>query len=218
MKAFKPFSSVVAPLDRSNIDTDAILPKQYLKSIERNGFGITLFDDWRYLDPGILDGDHATRRKNPDFILNHPSYCASSILLSRKNFGCGSSREHAVWALLEYGFKVIIAESFAEIFSLNADKNGLLLITLPEREIEILCEQALSDARLELNVDLEKQQLKDPLGGEYTFSIDAARKNRFLLGLDDIAIILQHADKISIYEKERCETHPWLFIQHDFND
>jgi 3-isopropylmalate/(R)-2-methylmalate dehydratase small subunit len=211
MEPFKTFSGVVCPLDRSNVDTDAIIPKQFLKSIRRSGFGPNLFDAWRYLDCGEPGQDNAGRPLNPDFVLNDSRYTGASILLARENFGCGSSREHAPWALTDYGFKVIVAPSFAEIFYNNSFKNGLLPIVLPSESVDALFRAASQPQALRLEVNLQAQRLGLPDGTAFEFSIDAFRKHCLLQGLDEIGLTLQHADDISAYEARRRETAPWLF-------
>lgn len=211
MEPFKIFSGIVAPLDRPNVDTDAIIPKQYLKSVKRTGFGPNAFDDWRYLDPGEPGMDHGQRRKNPDFVLNQPPYDQATILLARDNFGCGSSREHAVWALTDFGFKVVIAPSFADIFFNNSFKNGLLPIVLPEDVVDELFRLVESEPGYRLTVDLQQQKIVKADGGEIAFEVDAFRKHCLLNGLDDIGLTLQHADEIRAYEERRKQTAPWLF-------
>ncbi len=213
MEKFKPFSGIVAPLDRANVDTDAIIPKQYLKSIKRSGFGPNLFDDWRYLDAGGPDIDNATRRPNPDFVLNQPPFDRAQILLARENFGCGSSREHAVWALTDFGIKVVIAPSFADIFFNNSFKNGLLPIALDADTVDRLFQAVQAQPGYELTVDLEQQQLRTPEGEALGFDIDAFRKHCLLNGLDDIGLTLQHADEIRAFEQRYFATHPWLAKQ-----
>lgn len=211
MEKFDTFSGIVCPLDRSNVDTDAIIPKQFLKSIKRSGFGPNLFDEWRYLDHGEPGMDNGRRPVNPDFVLNDPRYAGARVLLTRKNFGCGSSREHAPWALEDYGFRVILAPSFADIFFNNCFKNGLLPIVLPEETIDALFQQATRDQALELTVDLEKQQLTLPGGETIAFEVDPFRKHCLLNGLDDIGLTLQHVDEIKAYEERRRKEAPWLF-------
>jgi 3-isopropylmalate/(R)-2-methylmalate dehydratase small subunit len=202
----------VAPLDRANVDTDAIIPKQYLKSIKRTGFGAFLFDDWRYLDPGDLDVDPAKRRPNPAFLLNQPRFQGTSILLARDNFGCGSSREHAVWALHDAGFRVVIAPSFADIFYSNCFKNAFLAVVLPGSDVEALfAAEAQSAQGLELEVDLPAQRLRSANGTEFAFEIDAARKAALVEGLDEIGRTLRDAEAIRAYETRRREQAPWLF-------
>ena len=212
MKAFRRFASRVAPLDRANIDTDAIIPKQFLKSIRRSGFGPYLFDEWRYLDRGEPDMDCSYRPLNPDFVLNQPCYFRARILLTRENFGCGSSREHAPWALADYGFRVIIAPSFADIFYNNCFKNGILPIVLDAEIVDRLFEQA--GPGVDLTVDLETQTIVTHYGDKIHFEIDPSRKYRLLNGLDDIGLTLQHADKIRAYEASRRQTAPWLFPEY----
>ncbi|QPK62177.1 3-isopropylmalate dehydratase small subunit [Methylomonas sp. LL1] len=209
MKAFTTLTALVAPLDRANIDTDAIIPKQFLKSIRRAGFGPYLFDEWRYLDHGEPDMDCTNRPLNKDFVLNQPQYQGAQILLTRENFGCGSSREHAPWALEDYGFRAIIAPSFADIFFNNCFKNGILPIVLPNDDVNSLFDE-LNDG-YQLTIDLEQQTITTPSGKIIGFNIDETRKYRLLNGLDDIALSLQHADKIKTYEAERAKRAPWLF-------
>ncbi len=210
MEQFKPFSGIVAPLDRANVDTDAIIPKQYLKSIKRSGFGPNLFDDWRYLDAGGPDIDNATRRPNPDFVLNQPPFDRAEILLARENFGCGSSREHAVWALTDFGIRVVIAPSFADIFFNNSFKNGLLPIVLDAETVDRLFRAVQAAPGYALEVDLQNQQLRTPEGEALSFEIDEFRKYCLLEGLDDIGLTLQHADEIRAFEQRYFATHPWL--------
>jgi 3-isopropylmalate/(R)-2-methylmalate dehydratase small subunit len=211
MEKFETFTGIVCPLDRSNVDTDAIIPKQFLKSIKRSGFGPNLFDEWRYLDHGEPGMDNSLRPLNPDFVLNHPRYQEARVLLTRKNFGCGSSREHAPWALEDYGFRVILAPSFADIFFNNCFKNGLLPIVLQEELIDRLFRSASGEQALELTVDLQGQTLKLPQGEAIPFEVDPFRKHCLLNGLDDIGLTLQHVDEIRAYE-ERCRREaPWLF-------
>ncbi|MDX1654412.1 MAG: 3-isopropylmalate dehydratase small subunit [Candidatus Competibacteraceae bacterium] len=211
MQPFVEETGIVVPLDRSNVDTDAIIPKQYLKSIKRTGFGPNLFDDWRYLDPGEPGMDPASRRPNPDFVLNQDRYQGATILLARKNFGCGSSREHAVWALTDYGFRAVIAPSFAEIFFNNSFKTGLLPIVLTEAEVDRLFHQVQEDPGARLTIDLPAQSVTTHEGEVFHFDIDEFRKHCLLQGLDDIGLTLQHADEIRDYEKRRMEEAPWLF-------
>ncbi|MFP4252456.1 MAG: 3-isopropylmalate dehydratase small subunit [Guyparkeria sp.] len=211
MQAFTTHTGIVAPLDRSNVDTDAIIPKQYLKSVKRTGFGPTAFDDWRYLDPGEPGMDHSQRRKNPDFVLNQEPFDRATILLARENFGCGSSREHAVWALTDFGFRAVIAPSFADIFFNNSFKNGLLPIALKEEEVDAIFKAVAADPGLELEIDLPGQVVRAPDGSEYAFEIDSFRKHCLIEGLDDIALTLEHADKIKAYETAQMEKTPWLF-------
>ncbi|SEB01548.1 3-isopropylmalate/(R)-2-methylmalate dehydratase small subunit [Thiothrix caldifontis] len=211
MEKFTVHTGLVIPLDRSNVDTDAIIPKQYLKSIQRTGFGPTLFDDWRYLEPGEPGMDHSKRTPNPDFVLNAPRYAGASVLLARENFGCGSSREHAVWALTDYGIRAVIAPSYADIFFNNSFKNGLLPLTLPAEVIDQLFVEAQATEGYQLTVNLEAQQVVTPSGAAFAFSIDEFRKYCLLNGLDDIGLTLQHADDIRAYEAKRKQTAPWLF-------
>ena len=210
MDKFETFTGIVCPLDRSNVDTDAIIPKQFLKSIKRTGFGPNLFDEWRYLDHGEPGMDNSKRPLNPDFVLNDPRYRGASILLARENFGCGSSREHAPWALADYGFRVIIAPSFADIFFNNCFKNGLLPIALDNATVDRLFAMAQGEEALEVAVDLESQKLVVN-GEEIAFDVDSFRKHCLLEGLDDIGLTLQHVDAIRAYEEKRKQTAPWLF-------
>ncbi|TNF98543.1 MAG: 3-isopropylmalate dehydratase small subunit [Gammaproteobacteria bacterium] len=211
MQAFTTHTGIVAPLDRPNIDTDAIIPKQYLKSIKRTGFGPTLFDDWRYLEPGEPGQDHSRRRINPDFILNRSPYDHASILLARENFGCGSSREHAVWALTDFGFRAVLAPSFADIFFNNTFKNGLLPIVLKEEIIESLFLETLENPGFQLTVDLPNQVISGHSSGDIPFEVDPFRKHCLVEGLDDIGLTLAHADEIRAYEENRRQQAPWLF-------
>lgn len=211
MQAFTTHKGIVAPLDRSNVDTDAIIPKQYLKSVKRTGFGPTAFDDWRYLDPGEPGTDHSQRRKNPEFVLNQEPFDRATILLTRENFGCGSSREHAVWALTDFGFRAVIAPSFADIFFNNSFKTGLLPIVLKENEVDAIFKVVNAQPGLELEIDLPNQLVKLPDGNEYHFEIDSFRKHCLIEGLDDIALTLEHADKIKDYERTQRQKTPWLF-------
>ena len=211
MEKFETFTGVVCPLDRSNVDTDAIIPKQYLKSIERSGFGPNLFDGWRYLDQGEPGMKHDRRPLNPEFVLNDPRYEGATVLLARENFGCGSSREHALWALTDYGFRVVIAPSFADIFFNNSFKNGLLPIALAPDLVDRLFEAASGAHALQVEVDLEAQELRLPDGKPIPFEIDGFRKHCLLEGLDDIGLTLQHVDEIRAYEARRREQAPWLF-------
>ncbi|SIT72669.1 3-isopropylmalate dehydratase, small subunit [Ectothiorhodosinus mongolicus] len=211
MEKFETLKALVAPLDRSNVDTDAIIPKQYLKSVKRTGFGPSLFDDWRYLDPGEPGMDHSQRRINPDFVLNQPRYAGAKILLARENFGCGSSREHAVWALTDYGFRAVIAPSFADIFFGNSFKNGLLPLTLDEKHIDSLFQAVAAHPGYQLTVDLAEQVVITPEGERLGFEVDSFRKHCLLNGLDDIGLTLQHADEIHAYEEQRRAQAPWLF-------
>jgi len=211
MQAFIRHTGIVAPLDRPNVDTDAIIPKQFLKSIKRTGFGPNAFDDWRYLDEGGPDIDNSARRRNPDFVLNQPPFDKATILLARENFGCGSSREHAVWALDDFGFRAVIAPSFADIFYNNSFKNGLLPIVLDAAIVDDLFKRIAEKPGLEVSIDLEKQTVS--CEGEVIahFEIDEFRKHNMLNGLDDIALTLQHADEIRAYEERRKQEAPWLF-------
>jgi 3-isopropylmalate/(R)-2-methylmalate dehydratase small subunit len=210
MEKFTVFNGVVCPLDRSNVDTDAIIPKQFLKSIKRTGFGPNLFDEWRYLDHGEPGMDNSKRPLNPDFVLNDPRYAGAQILLARENFGCGSSREHAPWALEDYGFKVIIAPSFADIFFNNSFKNGLLPIILDAQTVDGLFAKANGSEALKIEVDLGSQTLS--VGNEtISFDVDPFRKHCLLEGLDDIGLTLQHVDDIKTYEEKAKQNTPWLF-------
>lgn len=212
MNPFKTLSSIVVPLERNNVDTDAIIPKQFLKSIKRTGFGANLFDEWRYLDKGEPGMDCALRPKNMDFVLNFPQYQHAEILLARQNFGCGSSREHAPWALMDYGFRVIIAQSFADIFYNNSFKNGLLPIVLKENEINELFDLAKSEKNFTLTVDLEKKQIFSTVNGKkFSFEIDDFRRECLLNGWDDIGLTLRHQDEILAFENKRRQEKPWLF-------
>lgn len=211
MQAFKKVKGIVAPINRPNVDTDAIIPKQYLKSIQRSGFGPNLFDEWRYLDPGEPGQDSSTRRINPDFVLNQPRYSGAQVLLARDNFGCGSSREHAVWAMVDYGIRAIIAPSFADIFFNNSFKNGLLPIVLDSRTVDSLFAETESTPGYSLEVDLEKLEVRKPDGTALPFQVDEFRRYRLLNGLDDIGMTLQHADDIKAYEARRRQEAPWLF-------
>ena len=211
MDKFEKLKAIVAPMDRPNVDTDAIIPKQFLKSIKRSGFGPNLFDEWRYLDHGEPGMDNSTRQINPDFVLNLPRYQGAQILIARENFGCGSSREHAPWALLDYGFRVIIAPSFADIFYSNSFKNGILLIKLDAAIVDQLFKDVEVHTGYQLDVDLERQIITRPDGSEIGFEIDAFRKHRLLNGLDDIGLTMQHVDDIKTYETKRKQEAPWLF-------
>jgi 3-isopropylmalate/(R)-2-methylmalate dehydratase small subunit len=201
---------VVAPIDRENVDTDAIIPKQFLKSIRKTGFGPNLFDEWRYLDPGFPGQDPASRKPNPEFVLNQPRYKGASILLARKNFGCGSSREHAPWALEQYGFRALIAPSFADIFFNNSFKNGLLPIVLPEPVVARLFDEVHAFPGYELTIDLERQVIVKPQGEEIAFEVQPFRKYCLLNGFDDIGLTLRHSDKIKAFEAQRLASKPWL--------
>ena len=211
MKPFTTHTGLVAPLDRANVDTDQIIPKQFLKSIKRSGFGPNLFDQWRYLDVGEPGQDNSVRPLNPDFVLNAPRYAGASVLLARENFGCGSSREHAPWALDEYGFRAVIASSFADIFHNNSFKNGLLPIVLAAHEVDALFAQCEATGGYALTVDLAAQTLIRPDGVQYTFEIDAFRKHCLLHGLDDIGLTLHEADAIHAFEAQHRAAQPWLF-------
>jgi len=211
MEPFTTLNAIVAPLDRANVDTDAIIPKQFLKSIKRTGFGPNLFDAWRYLDDGEPGKDCSRRPLNPDFVLNQPRYRDARILLARENFGCGSSREHAPWALLDYGFRAVIAPSFADIFYNNCFKNGLLPIVLESATVDQLFRETEASEGYRLEVDLDRQTVTTPGGGEIRFEIDAFRKHCLLHGLDDIGLTLQHVDEIRAYEARRRTETPWLF-------
>ena len=210
MQAFTVHKGLVAPMDRENVDTDAIIPKQFLKSIKRSGFGPNLFDAWRYLDPGEPGQDPASRRPNPDFVLNQPRYRGASVLLARKNFGCGSSREHAPWALDQYGFRALIAPSFADIFFNNCFKNGLLPIVLPDADVSRLFDEVAAFPGYQLTVDLARQVVVKPDGAELAFDVQPFRKQCLLNGWDDIGLTLQHADEIGAFEAARLARHPWL--------
>ena len=211
MDKFTVHAGLAAPLDRGNVDTDAIVPKQFLKSIRRSGFGGNLFDAWRYLDIGEPDQDCSARPLNPDFVLNQPRYQGASILLARENFGCGSSREHAPWALADYGFRVIIATSFAEIFYNNCFKNGILPIVLSDQEVDNLFKSCEGSPGFSLAIDLTAQTVVWPDGRVSRFEVDPSRKDRLLHGLDDIALTISHADKIKAYEAWRKQEEDWVF-------
>ena len=210
MQKFTVHQGLVAPMDRENVDTDAISPKQFLKSIKKTGFGPNLFDEWRYLDHGEPGMDPASRKPNPDFVLNQPRYKGSSVLLARANFGCGSSREHAPWALDQYGFRAILAPSFADIFFNNCFKNGLLPIVLPAATIDLLFNEVAAFPGYELTIDLERQVIVRPQGEEIPFDVIAFRRYCLLNGFDDIGLTLRHADKIKAFEAERLAQKPWL--------
>ena len=213
MQKFTTHQGLVVPMDRENVDTDAILPKQFLKSISKTGFGPHLFDEWRYLDHGEPGMDNSGRQINPDFVLNQPRYQGASILLARKNFGCGSSREHAPWALEQYGIRAIIAPSFADIFFNNCFKNGLLPIVLPESQVSRLFDEVQACPGYVLTMDLERQTVVTPGGDELAFEVQAFRKYCLLNGLDDIGLTLRHKDKIAAYEARRLAGNPWLDYQ-----
>ena len=210
MQKFNVHQGLVAPMDRENVDTDAIIPKQFLKSIKKTGFGVNLFDEWRYLDHGEPGQDPASRRPNPDFVLNQPRYAGASILLARKNFGCGSSREHAPWALDQYGFRCVIAPSFADIFFNNCFKNGLLPIVLPESTVAKLFDEVAAFPGYQLTVELERQVIVKPDGTEIAFDVQPFRKYCLLNGFDDIGLTLRQTDKIKAFEAERLANKPWL--------
>jgi 3-isopropylmalate/(R)-2-methylmalate dehydratase small subunit len=210
MNPFRIHQGLVAPMDRENVDTDAIIPKQFLKSIKRSGFGPNLFDAWRYLDAGEPGQDPVTRQSNPDFVLNQPRYHGASVLLTRQNFGCGSSREHAPWALDQYGFRALIAPSYADIFYNNCFKNGLLPIVLPEHEVARLFDEVFAFPGYALTIDLERQVVIKADGTELAFEVEPFRKYCLLGGYDDIALTLRHADKIRAFEAERLLKKPWL--------
>jgi 3-isopropylmalate/(R)-2-methylmalate dehydratase small subunit len=211
MQPFRVHTGLVAPLDRANVDTDAIIPKQFLKSIKRSGFGPNLFDEWRYLDHGEPGMDNARRVRNPQFVLNDPRYAGASILLARRNFGCGSSREHAPWALFDYGFRALIAPSFADIFHNNCYKNGLLPIVLRESEVERLFADTFAFPGFKLTIDLERQVVSTVDGSlTFGFEVEPYRKHRLLNGLDDIGLTLEHAEAIRAFETKRLAENPWL--------
>ncbi len=211
MDKFTVHKGLVVPLDRSNVDTDAIIPKQYLKSISRSGFGPTLFDDWRYTESGEPGMDHSKRPINKEFVLNQPRYKGASVLVARENFGCGSSREHAVWALTDYGIKAVIAPSYADIFFNNSFKNGLLPIVLKENVVDEIFDGVANDEGYELTIDLQQQKVITATETSYDFEVDEFRKFCLLNGLDDIGLTLQHADAIRQYEEKRKQEAPWLF-------
>ncbi|MBD3609725.1 MAG: 3-isopropylmalate dehydratase small subunit [Gammaproteobacteria bacterium] len=211
MEKFTVLTGIVAPMDRANVDTDAIIPKQFLKSIKRSGFGPNLFDEWRYLDHGEPGMDNSKRPLNEDFTLNQPRYQGASVLIARENFGCGSSREHAPWALEDYGFRVIIAPTFADIFYNNCFKNGILPIKLDESIVDELFQQTFATEGYQLVVDLEAQTITRPDGSSISFDVDAFRKYCLLNGLDDIGLTLKHVDDIKSYEDKRKQQAPWLF-------
>ncbi|KAF1044409.1 3-isopropylmalate dehydratase small subunit [Xylophilus sp.] len=210
MKQFTIHQGLVAPMDRENVDTDAIIPKQFLKSIKKTGFGVNLFDEWRYLDKGEPGVPESQRKPNPDFVLNQPRYAGASILLARRNFGCGSSREHAPWALDQYGFRAIIAPSFADIFFNNSFKNGLLPIQQPEPVVAQLFDEVHAFPGYQLTIDLERQVIVRPQGEELPFDVIPFRRYCLLNGFDDIGLTLRHRDKIAAFEAERLATKPWL--------
>ncbi len=211
MQAFTQLNGLVAPLDRANVDTDAIIPKQFLKSIKRSGFGVNAFDEWRYLDHGEPGMDNTKRPINPDFVLNKARYQAATILLTRENFGCGSSREHAPWALEDFGFKVIIAPSYADIFYNNCFKNGMLPIVLSSDIVDDIFTQVANAEGYKLNVDLATQTISTPSGEVYQFVVDAFRKHCLLNGLDEIGLTMLQQDKIKAFEAKHKQSQPWLF-------
>ncbi|MGB2102816.1 MAG: 3-isopropylmalate dehydratase small subunit [Porticoccaceae bacterium] len=211
MKAFTQHKGLVGPMDRANVDTDMIIPKQFLKSIKRSGFGPNLFDELRYMDEGQPGQDCSQRPINPEFALNLPRYSGATILLARKNFGCGSSREHAPWALEDYGFRAIIAPSYADIFYNNCFKNGLLPVVLTEQQLDVLFAEMYADEGYQLTIDLEQQKVVRPNGESFEFDIDQFRKDCLIKGLDEIGLTLQSAQAIKDYEKARAETQPWVF-------
>jgi 3-isopropylmalate/(R)-2-methylmalate dehydratase small subunit len=214
MQPFVKLEGLVAPLNRANVDTDAIIPKQFLKSIKRSGFGPNAFDEWRYLDQGEPGMDNSNRPLNPDFVLNQPRYQGASILLARENFGCGSSREHAPWALLDYGFRCIIAPSYADIFFNNCFKNGILPIVLSAAEVGSLFDEVGANLGYQLLVDLEQQVVVTPSGQSFSFDVDAFRKHCLLNGLDDIGLTLQKVEQIKAFELKHKAAQPWLFNQN----
>ncbi|HSH55058.1 MAG TPA: 3-isopropylmalate dehydratase small subunit [Methylotenera sp.] len=211
MQPFTKLNGLVAPLDRANVDTDAIIPKQFLKSIKRSGFGPNAFDEWRYLDHGEPGMDNSKRPLNPDFVLNQARYQGASVLLTRENFGCGSSREHAPWALEDFGFKVVIASSFADIFFNNCFKNGMLPIVLSAQDVDSLFNEVEAIEGYKLNVDLATQTVTTPSGKAYSFEVDEVRKHNLLNGLDDIGLTMQQQDKIKAFEAKHKQIQPWLF-------
>jgi len=211
MDKFTRHTGLVAPLDRANVDTDAIIPKQFLKSIKRSGFGPNLFDELRYLDHGEPGMDNAQRPRNPNFVLNQPRYQGASVLLARENFGCGSSREHAPWALLDFGFRVIIAPSYADIFFNNCSKNGLLPIVLSAGSVDVLFHEVLAEPGYRLSIDLPGQTVATPSGKLHAFDIDAFRKRCLVEGLDEIGLTLQHAEAVRAFEDKHRHAQPWLF-------
>jgi 3-isopropylmalate/(R)-2-methylmalate dehydratase small subunit len=211
MERFVRLEGLVAPLDRANVDTDAIIPKQFLKSIKRSGFGPNAFDAWRYLDHGEPGMDNARRPLNQDFVLNQPRYAGAQVLLARENFGCGSSREHAPWALMDYGFRCILAPSYADIFFNNCFKNGLLPVILGSDVVDQLFREVEATPGYKVTVDLDKQVVVTPRGQAFKFDIDPFRKHSLLNGLDEIGLTLQHADQIRAFEAKRKAEQPWLF-------
>lgn len=211
MQAFTTWEGIVVPIDRANIDTDAIIPKQFMKSIRRTGFGANLFDEWRYLDPGLPGQDNSRRRRNPDFVLNQPRYEGASVLLTRENFGCGSSREHAPWALRDFGIRALLAPSFADIFYGNCFKNGLLPVVLDAVTIDRLIQAVQARPGYRLRIDLAAQTVETPEGERLAFEVDPFRKHCLYQGLDDIALTLERAERIRAYEQRRRALEPWLF-------
>ena len=211
MEKFTVHTGLVVPLDRANVDTDAIIPKQFLKSIKKTGFGENLFDAWRFLDVGEPGKDRKSRKPNPDFVLNYPQYQGATILVARKNFGCGSSREHAPWALQQYGFKAVIAPSFADIFFTNSFKNGFLPVVLTELEVDHVFNEAAAHAGYRLTIDLAAKTVTTPTGKSMRFEVDDTRRQNLLNGLDEIGITLKHADEIRTYEERRKQAEPWIF-------
>ncbi len=211
MQAFTTWEGIVVPIDRANIDTDAIIPKQFMKSIRRTGFGDNLFDEWRYLDPGLPGQDNSKRRRNPDFVLNQPRYEGASVLLTRENFGCGSSREHAPWALRDFGIRALLAPSFADIFYGNCFKNGLLPVVLDAVTIDRLIQAVQARPGYRLRIDLAAQTVETPEGERLAFEVDPFRKHCLYQGLDDIALTLERAERIRAYEQRRRALEPWLF-------
>ncbi len=211
MKPFTLHQGLVAPLDRANVDTDAIIPKQFLKSIKRSGFGPNAFDEWRYLDHGEPGMDNSQRKLNPDFVLNQARYQGASVLLTRENFGCGSSREHAPWALEDYGFRTVIAPSYADIFFNNCFKNGMLPIVLSDAIVDSLFKAVEANNGYQLTIDLQKQTVNTPDGQSYSFEVDAVRKHNLLNGFDDIGLTLQHVAAIQAFETKHKAAQPWLF-------
>ncbi len=211
MQKFTTMTGVVAPLDRANVDTDQIIPKQFLKSIKRTGFGVNLFDEWRYLDEGYPGQNNSVRPLNTEFVLNQARYQGAQVLLARQNFGCGSSREHAPWALDEYGFRVVIASSFADIFFNNCFKNGLLPVVLTEAEVDQLFAECEASEGYALTIDLAAQEVRTPSGAVFSFEVDAFRKHCLINGLDNIGLTLQDADAISAFEVKARAARPWVF-------
>lgn len=211
MQKFTTMTGLVAPLDRANVDTDQIIPKQFLKSIKRTGFGVNLFDEWRYLDEGYPGQDNSVRPLNTEFVLNQARYQGAQVLLARQNFGCGSSREHAPWALDEYGFRTVISSSFADIFFNNCFKNGLLPVALSEAELDQLFTECEASEGYALTIDLAAQEVRTPSGAAFSFEVDAFRKHCLINGLDDIGLTLQDADAISAFEVKARAARPWVF-------